>query len=106
MGGRYCLIQDNLVDISVRFLDSSGEEIAEPPAHKQSPATLYAGELIRFKDVPFSVEFLNLTEVEKLDMVTIFASFDTGDVPQTVVRSTNWERIKAEGRPADWLGYG
>ena len=67
------------IDFSLRFLDSSGKEIAEPSPHSGSPATLDAGELIRFPDVPFSAEFLNLTEVRKLDVVTVFASFDTVD---------------------------
>ena len=50
--------------------ESSGQEIT---------ATVDAGQLISFADVLFSVEFLNLTAVEKLDVVTVFASFDTVD---------------------------
>ena len=67
------------IDFSLRFLDSSGKEIVDPSPHSESPATVDAGKLIRFADVPFSVEFPNLTEVEKLDVVTVFASFDTVD---------------------------
>ena len=78
------------IEFSVRFLDPSGKEIAEPSTHSGSPTTLDAGELITFPDVPFSAEFLTLTEVEKLDVVTVFASFDSVDDLSVITRVSDY----------------
>ena len=78
------------INFSVRFLDSSGKEIAEPSTHSGSPATVDAGELISFNDESFSAEFLKLTELEKLDAFTVFVSFETIDDQSDITRVADY----------------
>jgi PKD repeat protein/subtilisin family serine protease len=60
----------------LRFLSSSGEELADIFVPGDSPLELAAGESKQITDLGFTASFGSLTEVERVERVAVFAGFD------------------------------